>query len=178
VSFVVNHFLPGTIIMNQLYLLRHGIAVPHGTPEMQDDDRPLTSKGEKRMRQIGRGMRRLGLDLDRIVTSPLPRARRTAEIVADALGLADLLEDSDALRPDRSAAMIRDWALGRPEKNLMLVGHNPSFSDLIGLLIAGEHAPQVGELKKGGLATLVARPESGFQLDWLAPPRILRRLSG
>jgi phosphohistidine phosphatase len=163
--------------MNHVYLLRHGIAVAHGTPDIPDDERPLTPKGEKRMREIGQGLRPLSLGLDKIVTSPLPRARRTAEIVADALGLADRLEESDALRADRTAAMIRDWLLGRPEKNLMLVGHNPSLSDLIGLLVAGAHAPQIVELKKGGVAALVALPVEGFQLDWIGTPRLLRRMA-
>jgi phosphohistidine phosphatase len=167
----------GMDVVNHLYLLRHGIAVPHGTIDMRDDDRPLTPKGEKRMRQIGRGLRRLALNVDQIVTSPLPRARRTAEIVAEALGHPDRLEDSDALRPDRPAEMIRDWLAGRPSQNLMLVGHNPNLSELAWLLVAGEHAPLIGELKKGGLAALVAGPEADFQLDWLATPRLLRRLA-
>ena len=64
--------------MTELFILRHGIAVPHGTPGIADDERPLTSKGEHRMRQVGRGLAALRLDVERIVTSPLPRARRTA----------------------------------------------------------------------------------------------------
>jgi phosphohistidine phosphatase len=163
--------------MTQLYLLRHGIAAPRGAPDVSDDERPLTPKGERRMWQIGRGLRRLDLELDKIATSPLPRARQTAEIVADALGLTDLLEDADALRDDRGAAAIRDWVIGRPEASLMLVGHNPSLSELIGLLIAGERAPHLGELKKGGLAALSARPEGGFQIDWIVTPRLIRRLA-
>jgi phosphohistidine phosphatase len=163
--------------VNHIYLLRHGIAIAHGTGDMTDDDRPLTFKGEKRMHQIGRGLRRLALKIDQIVTSPLPRARQTAEIVADALGQADRLEDSDVLRPDRTAVMIRDWLAGRPVQNLMLVGHNPNLTELAWLLVAGEHAPLIGELKKGGLAALVAGPEASHQLDWLATPRLLRRLA-
>ena len=58
--------------MTRLYLLRHGIAVPHGTPDIPDDERPLTSEGEKGVRKVARGLRRLGFKLDRIVTSPLP----------------------------------------------------------------------------------------------------------
>jgi phosphohistidine phosphatase len=166
----------GAVAVNHLYLLRHGIAVAHGTPDIPDDERPLTPKGEKRLREIGRGLRRLALKVDQIVTSPLPRARRTAEIVADALGQTDRLEESDALRPDRTAAMIRDWLAGRPAQNLVLVGHNPNLSEFLWLLVAGEHAPVIGELKKGGVAALVAGPGAGHRLDWLATPRLLRRL--
>ena len=96
--------------MVQLYVMRHGIALPHGTPGMSDDDRPLTPQGEKRVRQIARGLR--DLDLERIVTSPLPRAFRTAEIVASELECNDLLEPADALRAGASAESIRDWLGG------------------------------------------------------------------
>lgn len=163
--------------MERLYLLRHGIALPHGTPEVPDDERPLTPKGERRLRQVGRGLRRLGLKLDRIVTSPLPRARQTAEIVAEELGVVDLLEDADALRADRDASLIRDWVLNRSEAKLMLVGHNPSLTDLVGLLIGSPHGVPPCELRKGGIAALRPSPSAGMQLHWLAPPRLFRRLS-
>jgi phosphohistidine phosphatase len=162
--------------MTELYVLRHGIAVPSGSPGIPDDDRPLTPKGRKRMRQIGRGLRRLGVEPDGIFSSPLPRAWETAEIVADALGLTDRLESADTLRADRDAATIRDWIRGRSEDRLMIVGHNPALSSLVGLLVTGRDEPQLCELKKGGIAVLSTRAEGGFALDWIATPRLLRRL--
>lgn len=162
--------------MNQLYLLRHGIALPHGTPDIPDDDRPLTPKGERRIKRLGRSLRRLDLGLDRIVTSPLPRAFRTAEIVADALGLEGQLETADELRADRSVESIRDWVLARPEDRLMVVGHNPSLSELVGLIVAGQSSPVLCELGKGGIAALASNPGGGMRLDWLAQPRLFRRL--
>ena len=163
--------------MNRLYLLRHGIAVPPGTPDIPDDERPLTSEGEKGVRRVARGLRRLGIKLDRIVTSPLPRAFRTAEIVADILKLSDALETADALRADRDAASMRDWVIARTESRLMLVGHNPSFSDLVGLLITGNQGPALCDLRKGGVAALRAELDGAMRLDWLARPRIFRRLA-
>ena len=164
--------------MTELFILRHGIAVPHGTPGIPEDERPLTDKGEKRMRQIGRGLTALKLSLDRIVTSPLPRARRTAQIVAQELGLIDKLETSSALSAGTDAESLRDWLRERSEERLMIVGHNPAFSDLVGLLILGEVGKFPFELKKGGLATLSTHPLSlpHFQLDWTAPPAVLRKL--
>src|SRR4051812_46899950 len=158
--------------MRRLYLLRHGIAVPHGTPGYDEDDqRPLTPQGERRMKQVARGLRRLDLELDRIVTSPLPRARRTAEIVAKILKCEEVLEDADALRADRSAASIRDWIGTQPEPRLMLVGHDPWISELVGLLTPGAVAvPPLCQLRKGGLAALSDTPDGQLQLDWLARP--------
>jgi phosphohistidine phosphatase len=162
--------------VNELYVVRHAIAVERGTPSVPDDERPLTPKGRKRMRQIALGLHRLGLQPERILTSPLPRALETAEIVADALGIADRLQTCDVLRADREAAGIRDWVLTRTEDRLMIVGHNPNLSQLLGLLVAGLADPLVCDLKKGGVAALAARDEGGFAIDWIAAPRLLRLL--
>jgi phosphohistidine phosphatase len=164
--------------MSELYLMRHGIAVPHGTLGLADDERPLTPKGEQRTRQIGRALAAFGLELDRIITSPLIRARRTAQIIAQELNLVDHLEVSNALSADSDAEAIRDWLRERNEPRLMIVGHNPSLSDLVGLLTIGEVGKLPFELKKGAIAALstqaVLKPR--FTLDWAAPPALLRRL--
>jgi phosphohistidine phosphatase len=162
--------------MSVLHVVRHGIAVPRGTPDIADDQRPLTPKGRKRMQQIGRGLQELGLLPDRIITSPLPRARETAEIVADALDLSDRLEEDDSLRAGSSAEAIRDWLHTRDEGSLMIVGHNPTLSDLLGLLVTGSLDFPLCDLKKGAVATLTTRTEGGYILDWVAPPEILRHL--
>jgi phosphohistidine phosphatase len=162
--------------MTNLILLRHGIALPPGTPGMADDDRPLTEKGERRMVEIGQALARLDLKLDRIVTSPLPRARRTAEIVARELGLSERLEHADELRAGRSASAIRSWVESRPEESLMIVGHNPAFSDLAALLLGLSALSTAIELRKGGIAAF-HRESGAYSLDWLATPRVLRRLN-
>lgn len=161
----------------RLFLLRHGLAVPHGAGGFADDDRPLTEKGERRVRQVARGLRRLGMKLDRIVTSPLPRASRTAEIVADVLDVAFLLEESEALAPAAPAESIRDWLGSRPEARIMLVGHNPNLSELLNLLLTGQARPAICALRKAGLAALRDDPAGRFQLDWITRPRLVRRLS-
>jgi phosphohistidine phosphatase len=62
----------------------------------------------------------------------------------------------------------------------MIVGHNPALSDLVSLLMLGEVGKLPLELKKGGIAALSTSPLSGprFDLDWFAPPGLLRRLAG
>lgn len=163
--------------MDALYVVRHGIAVPHGTPGISDDERPLTPKGEGRMKEIGRGLAALGLEVDRIVTSPLPRALRTAQILGRQLDLDDRLEIADVLTAGSSPLAIRDWLDERTEERLMIVGHNPTFSELVGLLVLGEAGRLPLELKKGGIAALSASESSRalFRIDWIAPPRLLCR---
>jgi phosphohistidine phosphatase len=160
--------------MTELYIVRHGIAVERGTPAIPDADRRLTPKGRKRMQQVSRGLRRLGILPDRIVTSPLPRARETATIVAASLDIHDRLETSDALLASSDASTLRAWVLTRGEGCLMIVGHNPGLSELVGLLVTGVADRPLCELKKGGVAALSSRGDGGFALDWLAAPRLLR----
>jgi phosphohistidine phosphatase len=163
--------------MDELTILRHGIAVEHGTPGIPDDDRQLTPKGEKRMREIAAGLAEIGLELDKIVTSPLPRARRTAEIVALALDLEDRLETADVLRAGGPAQAAADWLRNRQEARLMIVGHNPMLDELLSLLVLGDPHALPFSLKKGAVAALHRWTENPdrFDLDWLAPPRLLRR---
>ncbi len=101
---------------------------------------------------------------------------RTAEIVADLLDAAFLLEESEALAPTASAESIRDWLAGRPEARIMVVGHNPNLSELLTLLLTGKTTPTVCDLRKAGLAALRDDPNRRFQLDWIARPRLVRRL--
>lgn len=161
--------------MKQLYLLRHGVAVAYGTPDIADDDRPLTPKGEQRVRSVGRALKRLKVKVDRIATSPLPRAYRTAEIVADALNRPDLVEVVDDLRSQRDAASIQDWVATRAEERLMVVGHNPSLSQLIGRLVVGPDHPAIGDLRKAGVAALVSDDGVLYRVDWIARPKLFRK---
>ncbi|SIN85566.1 phosphohistidine phosphatase, SixA [Singulisphaera sp. GP187] len=164
--------------MNQLYLLRHGVAVDHGDPGFADDDRPLTPEGEKRVKQVAKGLLQLDLKVDRIFSSPLPRARKTAEIVAEVLAMSDHLEFTDVLLAGSSAPTIREWIGTRTENRIMLVGHNPALSDLISLLIVAGPRSSPFELRKAGIAALSGTTSAPMTLDWLARPRLLRKLGG
>ena len=167
-------FPPQRFAMNQLYILRHGLAVPYGTPDIADDDRPLTPAGERRVRSVGRALKRLKVKVDRIATSPLPRAHRTAEIVAEVLGKTDLIEVTDELRAQRDAASIQEWLKTRTEERLLIVGHNPSLSDLVGRLVVGPDHPSIGDLRKAGIAALVSDGGDAFKVDWIARPKLFR----
>jgi phosphohistidine phosphatase len=158
-----------------LYCLRHGIAVEPGTPGFErDSDRPLTSEGKRRLRQTAAAMQKMDLHFDLILSSPFLRARQTAEIVAVSLKLTKQLAFSDALAPDGNPqALVRQLSELKPApENVLLVGHEPYLSRLIGLLTAGE-AGAVIDLKKSGLGKLEV--ESLYygrcaKLVWLLTP--------
>jgi phosphohistidine phosphatase len=159
-----------------LFLLRHGIAVERGTPGYERDaDRPLTPKGERRLGRIADAMDALGLKFDLILSSPYARARQTAEIVADALGLKKKLEFSESLTPDGDArALIAALNKLEPQpENVLLVGHEPFLSDLISMLTSGDAHVTI-DFKKGGLCKLeieTLRHGRCATLAWLLTPR-------
>ncbi|WP_165252308.1 phosphohistidine phosphatase SixA [Paludisphaera soli] len=163
--------------MWELYIVRHGIAVEHGTPGIPDDERPLTAKGERRMREVARGLAALDLPVDRIVTSPLPRAKRTAEILAEGLGMAGVIEVAAVLHADSTARDVAEWLGLQPEAPLMIVGHNPTLDELLGLLLLGDPHAMPFTFKKGAVAALrrPSRDADRHALRWLATPRLLRK---
>src|SRR5690349_2561607 len=117
----------------ELYFLRHAIAADAGPDGMGDAARPLTKEGIAKMQAGARGMRRLGVKPDALLSSPLARARETAAIVARELELEMHL--ADELAPGCDAAQL--FALlgeHRAAERVMLVGHEPDFSSLIGAL--------------------------------------------
>ncbi len=164
-----------------LYILRHAIAAERGLPEYEDDSqRPLTSKGEKKMGKIAEAMRALGLRFDLILSSPYLRAKQTAEIVARELDLEKALKYSDNLVPGADPAAliseIGEQHAGMDE--ILLVGHEPYLSSLISELIAGHSNVNI-DLKKGGLCCLsveTLRYGQCAMLEWLLAPRQLTRL--
>jgi phosphohistidine phosphatase len=165
----------------ELYIMRHGIAVDQGSAGFSDDTkRPLTPEGKKKMREIMAGLIKAGFDLDWIVTSPLVRARETAEIVADELGSRLPLDSCDALRPGGSPeTLIAYLARQAGRKRVLVVGHEPDLSELAARLIgAGRHANLA--FKKGGcclITFLEFPPKSPGQLVWWLTPKLMRKLA-
>jgi phosphohistidine phosphatase len=160
-----------------LFILRHGIAVERDPVSFPDDSRrPLTLKGEDRMRLICDAMKAMELSFDCILSSPYRRASQTAEIMAAALGSRKVLEFREELTPEGDPkALVRSLSRIEPTpENVVLVGHEPYLSSLISQLISGEAAAAI-DLKKGGLAKLeieaTLRLGPCAKLAWLLTPK-------
>ncbi|HSF32833.1 MAG TPA: phosphohistidine phosphatase SixA [Candidatus Tectomicrobia bacterium] len=163
-------------------LLRHGIAAQRGSPGYENDnERPLTAKGERRMRRIAEGMLALGLSYDLMLSSPYLRARQTADIVAQVFKTPDGVQLSDMLTPEGNPRQLIETLHSddRERQNILLVGHEPYLSRLISTLLTGNsNLPLV--MKKGGLCTLdveTLRFGRCASLVSLLTPRQLRRLA-
>ena len=160
-----------------LYIVRHAIAVEHGTPGYEDDSqRPLTDNGRKKMKKISRSLDRLGIQLDVILTSPYVRARDTAKILGDRFAMTDKIYFSENLIPSGNfEALVFEIHEKYDLANVALVGHEPMLSSLISWLTTGETEARI-RLKKGGVAFLSS--DSLFQdgraaLQWLLTPALM-----
>jgi len=160
-----------------LYIIRHGLAGEHGT-YADDEKRPLTDEGQRKTRQVAKRLQDLQLDFDLILTSPLVRARQTADILMET-GLGKTLEESRLLAPK---GRIQDWVpwfetwKQQGHECLALVGHEPNLSTWAEQLIWGEIRHHI-RLKKAGVIG-IELPETGSplgqgELFWLTPPRFL-----
>jgi len=155
----------------RIYMLRHGRALARADWRGPDDTRPLSDEGEAAMRREAAALAALCLAPDTIVTSPLVRAQRTAELVAEALHAGDRLVEDARLAPGfdagRLAAVVADH---EPTGALMIVGHEPDLSMTIAELIGGG----IVVCKKGGLARVDVEVVDGCLRDgrlvWLLAP--------
>jgi phosphohistidine phosphatase len=161
----------------QIYVVRHGLAEERGDAWPDDAKRPLTDEGMARMRKSMRGLSRLGLSLDVVLTSPLVRAKQTAEIVAGGVSPRPSIVTVDSLSPDGGfAAIVADLEKHARKTRIALVGHEPGIGELAARLIGSRHAI---EFKKGAVCRidLETLPPSGpGALRWLLTPRIMRAI--
>jgi phosphohistidine phosphatase len=154
----------------ELYLLRHAHAGDSSKWDGPDSERPLSPKGRRQASRLGAFLAERGFAPDAIVTSPKLRARQTAELVADAIGLAVSVDERlvGDLDPDIVGA-IAEHVGGT---SVVLVGHDPDFSELLATLSGSEFLP----MKKAAMArldmALPVQPGSGV-LRWLLPPDLV-----
>lgn len=161
-----------------LYLVRHAIAENAGA-DTRDADRALTRRGAARMRRAARGLKRLGIKPDVILSSPLRRAAETAALIAGALAPNLTVEPYDALAPGHDPAEIaRGLERHRTARHIVLVGHEPGISEFASYLLSGGTELPL-PFKKGAVAairaaSLAPRPEG--QMLWFLTPKQLRLL--
>jgi phosphohistidine phosphatase len=161
----------------RICLVRHAIAVERGTPGYEDDSlRPLTARGRDRMEAETPGLRGL-FSPQVIVSSPLLRARQTADILLAAYGLPKS-RISAALASGDNKQLLADL-LDIEADAVMLVGHEPHMSATLSWLLTGDEERMSVTFKKGGAALLACEgePRAGrCMLEWLIQPGALRVL--
>lgn len=167
----------------QVLVIRHAIAEDpdaFAASGLDDTQRPLTPRGRRRMRLGVRGLRAVVRRVDLLASSPLVRARQTADIVAASYRRAERAE-VEALAPDAAPAVFLEWLATQTGRDVVaVVGHEPSLSAFVTWLVAGRTDPVI-ELKKGAVCLVdFPGPVAAGRgvIRWALTPGQLRRLGG
>jgi phosphohistidine phosphatase len=164
----------------ELLIVRHAIAVEHGDPAYDRDEmRPLTPDGIHKFRLAARGIDALDAKPDRILSSPLVRARQTAEILRDVLARDLKIEITQHLVPGGNYGDLVAAVTALGEGRVAVVGHEPHLSGFVSYLLAGSRGSAAVVFRKGA-AALVSFPDAPAPgrgtLEWLIQPGALREL--
>lgn len=163
--------------VHELYLIRHGVAEERGEAWPDDSKRPLTDDGIERMRRAARGLVRLGVTLDVVLTSPFVRARQTAELVAAAFSDRPPLVVIESLTPNGSfQGLLNDLEKQAKRARIALVGHEPDLGEVAARLGCMRRAL---EFKKGAVCRIDVKtipPAGAGTLRWFMTARMLGAL--
>lgn len=163
----------------ELYLVRHAIAAERGPKYPDDRLRPLTPAGAKKFAQAVPGLVELGVVLDFVLTSPLVRARETAQILAAGLKPKPAIAEVEALSPGGRPQAINEALKThlKRHRRLAIVGHEPDLGELAARLLGARGNV---EFKKGAVCLIEcdgATPTGPGTLRWMLTPKALRALA-
>jgi phosphohistidine phosphatase len=161
----------------ELLIIRHAIAFDRDRDRWADDAaRPLSPAGIRRSHKAAAGLKELCKVPERLLTSPLIRARQTAKILAEAAGWPRG-EIAPELEPGQGAAAVLALLAKDRSKRIAIVGHQPDLSALLTACLLKDGGTLPIEMKKNAVACLSFRGRTragGAALKWLATPRMLR----
>ncbi|MFO1464616.1 MAG: histidine phosphatase family protein [bacterium] len=162
----------------ELFFLRHAVAVERGAEGITDEARPLTEEGREKMILAVQGMGRLKIEFEVLLSSPLLRAKQTAELVARHLPFRGPVEFEEELEPGGDLRVLLGKLAARRESRYLLVGHEPMLGSWIRSLLGWRGVARL-RLKKGALCHLLLeglQAGAGAELIELFQPKALRLL--
>ena len=164
----------------ELLIIRHAIAFERDRHRWPDDAmRPLSPLGIRRARKAAAGLKELCKAPDRLLSSPLIRARETAKILTEIAGWPRA-EIAPELTPGEGAAAVLTLLAKDRSKRIAIVGHQPDLSALLTACLLRNRGTLPIEMKKNAVACLAfdGRARVGHAvIKWLATPRLLRGLA-
>jgi len=162
-----------------LLIVRHAIAFERDLHRWHEDAaRPLSPAGIRRARKAAAGLKALTKPPQRFLTSPLVRARQTAQILSDIAGWP-AAEEAPELSPGEPVMAVLNLLARDRSKLTALVGHQPGLGHLLAACLLGDGGALPIEMKKNAVAcvSFEGRPRAGHAaLKWLATPRMLRAM--
>lgn len=160
----------------QLYILRHAIAVPRGTPGYPNDDRPLTEEGIVKMSEGAKAINKIAGPFNAIISSPLIRALHTAKILAEQTSYNQEIKVTDYLLPGTpQRSLFKFLSEYNNFEKVCIVGHEPHLGFVASKLIGADDA--VVQLKKGAICRIDIEkfpPENPGKLICLFQPKHLK----
>lgn len=159
----------------ELYLVRHAIAAERGDEWPDDSKRPLTERGIARFKEVVEGLAELDVAIDEVFTSPLIRAKQTADVLAAGITGKPSVKLLDALAPGHTAAQVMSQlAKAAKRRRIALVGHEPDLGELSAHLLGAQRSIP---FKKGGVCRIDVESLTSRRagsLIWFATPKMLR----
>ena len=160
-----------------VYFIRHASAGHHVLNPAQDEKRALDEEGIEQCTQVGRALAAMDVRVDAVISSPLKRATQTASLVANEIGFDGKLQRTPALRPGAGIEAFRELLdRNRHLEAVAVVGHNPSLSQFLSLIISEGASEGSIDLKKGAVARVDVSGGSGV-LKWVVTPKIVQTIS-
>ena len=170
-----------------LFILRHGCAGNRLSDPMKDTKRQLTVSGKKEVVEIAKSLKKLGVNFNVIISSPLTRAFQTAKIIAKEYNLTEQIEQSEELKPNGSKdSLSNKLSKLNIDSVILIVGHEPYLSSMINDIISKNDTDRNYNknnnniiLKKAGVARIKITstvPKLKGELRWLLTPRILKKI--
>ena len=158
-----------------LYLIRHGEAVPAGGTIIHDSERVLTDRGRDDAELVGSMLSRIHPSITLILTSPLVRAVETGQIIAAALQSKPAVRRADSLAPGFRHGILLNELTALKEENIIAVGHQPDMSNFIAYLIAESSAGvAMATCSVAFLEVSHDSTEHHARLRWLVTPELIR----
>jgi phosphohistidine phosphatase len=160
-----------------IYFVRHASAGQSKTNPTQDARRPLDKEGIEQATMMGRVLASDGVQVDEVISSPLKRATQTAVLVANEIGFDGKIIYSPILSKESDFEQFRLLIKKHTDRDaIMLVGHNPSLSQYLSLLLSAGATDRATELKKGAVARVELDGRGRAVLHWCLTPRLVRSI--
>ena len=158
--------------MIELYVIRHGIADDAAEHDGKDGERQLTKRGREKIRGVAKYLQSLDIEFDTVISSPLVRAKETAEIIRGECSSLKRIVVTDLLNPDGSYDELIAYLNQQKSDHIAIVGHDPFLSGFVSYCLSRNNRPFV-MMKKAGVALISydGRIEPGrCELAWLMGP--------
>jgi phosphohistidine phosphatase len=152
-----------------LYLVQHG----ESKSEEEDPERRLADKGIGEVQKVARFLSALKLSVNAVWHSDKPRAQQTAELVAEAIGASDRIEQQEGLAPKDKVTPTKK-ALEQSSGDVMIVGHLPFLGKLVALLVTGNDENEIVQFQFGSVVCLEQR-DGKWRVAWMIRPALLDR---